>query len=67
MVFDNEDDEFMNEYVQDKIEMSDTFIDCESIQRYDRGETESMCFILSDQKTATNQSKLAICGRSTEA
>jgi hypothetical protein len=41
-VFDNEDEEFMNEYIQNKIEISHTIINSESIQSYDRGETENM-------------------------
>ncbi len=41
-VFDNADDEHMNEYIQDKIEMFHTVINSESIQSYDHGETENM-------------------------
>jgi len=41
-VFDNLHDDCMNEYVQNKIEMFDTIIDCKSIQTYDRGETETI-------------------------
>ena len=45
-VFDNEADEYMHIYIQDKIEISYEVINSISIQRYDRGEAESMNYQL---------------------